>query len=189
MPPSMSEYFEDPIKAYRRYQKIVKFHFDQERSIGIHLYRSNEAAIRKLTAELQGFNELKRKLIQTKEKERERIRKLKEYVAYHERRQEQPKYMKPPVAVHPKYRYAASKAHSNISDTSTDISVDCTPKLTQTIRAHYAPPRTPTLSNDNSSESEKLSSQTSSRRLRVPPPLLPCSPYKKRAKSPKRKYY
>lgn len=189
MPASMLEYFDDPIKSYRHYQKVAKFHYDQERSLGIHLYRTNEAAIQKVTAELQAFNKLHVKLTQTKEKERERIRKLKEYIAYFERRLEQSRYVKPPVAAQPRYRYPSR--HKNTQDSSGVMPVvDCMPQLTQTARSHYAPPRSPTLSNNNSSGSEKTLSEASRRMLRTPPPLLPFSEYKKKSKkSPNRKHF
>lgn len=186
MPQSMKEYFEDPLKRYRHFQKVMKFHYEQERQLVTHLCATNELQLKKVQDEIQGLHKLQQNLNERVARERERVRKLKEYIAYHERRLEQARYMTPPAtSPQPRLRYpprnktGASNASVKSSATSP---VNCMPQLTQSVRAHYAP-RSPTLSNKTSSGSEVTLSQTSTKKKsRTPPPLLPCSEYQKKSK-------
>ncbi|XP_075170523.1 RING finger protein narya-like [Haematobia irritans] len=186
MPPAMVQYFDDPIKHYRHYQNIMKFHYEQEAMLTDHMTTSQDAQIKKLEGELKAFARIQKTLDDKLEQERNRIRKLKEYIAYHERRMEMAPPTTPSITAQPKFRYPSSR-HKTSSDEGKSKSRECLdfmPQLTQTIRAHYAPPRSPTLSNPNSSESEKTIGHSSLNKMRSQPsPLPPMTEHKKKSKA------
>uniref|UniRef100_A0A1I8PI76 RING-type domain-containing protein n=1 Tax=Stomoxys calcitrans TaxID=35570 RepID=A0A1I8PI76_STOCA len=186
MPVSMQEYFEDPIKRYLHYQKVMRFHYEQERMLVIHWTNENNTVMKRLEQEIQAYNKLQKTLEERVECERTRVRKLKEYIAYHERRMEQARYMTPPITAQPRFRYPPrSKSSDGSGGNAMDVApANCIPQLTQTIRAHYAPPRSPTLSNNNSSTCEVIAPREMLPKLksRTPPPMMPRTEHGKKYK-------
>ncbi|XP_065361823.1 RING finger protein nenya-like [Calliphora vicina] len=178
MPRSMAEYFVSPMKQYQDYQKKMKFHYVQERRLVEHLCRSNAEENKRVESEIQGYTKLDDSIVRHIAHERERIRKLREYIAYYNRRFEHANYMTPPITSQPRPRYPSRRSSTeNISSNLPNTNI----RFTQPIRPNLVLPNSPTISDNNSSsittEGTTMVNKVS-KRQRTPPPLVPFSQHK-----------
>ncbi|KAM7361917.1 uncharacterized protein ACRADG_012781 [Cochliomyia hominivorax] len=186
MPAPMAEYFTSPLKQYQHYKKVMKFHHEQERRLVEHMCRTNEEESKKVECELKGYAKLNNSIKRQIEVEREKIRKLREYTTYFDRRLEQARYMTPPITSQPRPRYPA-RSHSVIgsvplNQNNGNMAMQRYTQQTK-IRPNIIFPQSPTLSGNNSSSitTEGTTSTKSimeKKKQRTPPPLLPFSQHK-----------
>lgn len=174
MPTSMAEYFSSPMKQYQHYKKVMKFHHEQEKRLVDHLCKSNAEENKKLDNELKGYAKLNDTIKKKIEHERERIRKLREYTSYYDRRFEQARYMTPPIVSQPRPRFMP---RSQSDDNGKVLGGSSVPKrFTTPIRPNIVFPKSPTLSCDNSSSVPTERSPVAnavSKKARTPPALIP----------------
>lgn len=183
MPQSMAEYFSDPIKQYQHYRKVVKFQHEQERRLVQHLCQTTEEGIKKAREEQQAYAKIQEALKRDMEREREKIRKLKEYIKYHESRFIQTGYMAPPIIDQPRPRYPP-RSHSmdNIATTSESRNRYIGPIMQHISRPLPPHVSSPSLTSSHSTNSSSLKlpepPKPIAKKQRNPPPLLPCSQHK-----------
>lgn len=86
MPNGMADYFADPLKHYRHFQKIYKFHNEQEKLYVQHFCQHFEENTKRLQKHLQGFMKMHGALTAELANEQERIEKCQAYLSYYERK-------------------------------------------------------------------------------------------------------
>ncbi|KAH8356601.1 hypothetical protein KR200_009185 [Drosophila serrata] len=84
MPSGMAQYFEDPTRFLKLYQKISKFQSDQRNSDNLGFWRQMEQQ-RDMELQLEGYNKIEAQLNQQLKLEKQRIAELRRYLAYHEK--------------------------------------------------------------------------------------------------------
>lgn len=175
MPQTMAQYFANPFKQYQNFLKVTKFHYEQEQRLVQHMCESIESEQKKTLQERQKYLQLQEILKMEAHKERQKINKMREYIAFHERRLEQVQYMTPSLRVQPRPRYPAKK---NIMEKLAPPSSDS--MMIQQLSTNVFYPRSPTVSANNSSITTEGTEppQPVARKQRTPPPLLPVSQHK-----------
>ncbi|KAH8345102.1 RING finger protein nenya-like [Drosophila kikkawai] len=84
MPSGMAQYFEDPTRFLKLYQKISKFQGDQRTSDNVGFWQQMERQ-RDLELQLQGYNKIEMQLNQQIEREKKRIEEMRKYIEYYEK--------------------------------------------------------------------------------------------------------
>lgn len=88
MPSNVANYFLDPIIFFRMYQTISKFQ-SKQRIIHYTNFYKQKARMAKKKRKLQGYRKLQEQLLEQNETETKRIAELRDYIDYHERREEE----------------------------------------------------------------------------------------------------
>ena len=177
MPQSMAEYFTSPLKLCQRVKKVMHFQYEQEHRWVEYICRKNEEEETEVANEMQAYGKLDESLICKIKSEREKIRKLRDYIDYHDRRLEQARYMVPPITLQPRPRHP-SRAHSVEQLLLRRANANMMNRFSQPLRPNIIYPHSPTISANSSSitaESTTAPKPIVTKKQRAPPQLLPLS--------------
>ncbi|XP_037818981.1 RING finger protein narya-like [Lucilia sericata] len=181
MPQSMAGYFSSPMSQYQHFKKTLKFHHEQQQRLVMHMCRTIAEEDKKTKSELEALGKVDDSIMLQIEHERERIRKLREYIEYHERRLEQARYMSPPISSQPRTRYQPRVLGMEAAMPKTS-NKNVAKRFSQTIRPNLVFPQSPTISDTNNSSSvtteETNVVKPITKKQRTPPALLPLSQHK-----------
>ncbi|KAH8238623.1 hypothetical protein KR032_011745, partial [Drosophila birchii] len=83
MPSGMAQYFEDPTRFLKLYQKISKFQSDQRTSDNLGFWRQMEQE-HEMELQLEGYKKIEAQLHKQIKAERQRIAEMRRYIAHHE---------------------------------------------------------------------------------------------------------